>query len=856
VSDKGKKSESDVGAGAGVYCVGYAHLDPVYMWRWQEGVAEGRATLRAAVNLLREHPGAKFMTTTAWLFRQVAAVDPELIAEVRELVRAGRWDLAGGMWVEADVNVPGGESLVRQVLLGQRTFLELFGVRAGAGANPDSFGHCEGLPQILRRAGMDGYVFMRPFRPDRPIPGGAFLWEGPDGSRVRACRLPTYGSGPEGLGPAFARAEQKLKDGESPVLLFYGVGNHGGGPTRENIRAVEAYAADHPEHGVRFSGLAEFFAAAGESELPVRDGGLLHWGRGCYSNRSEMKALCRQAEIALTNAERLGACVETLCGRRVDPGRLREGWERLLFNQFHDIISGTSIRESARDDRDAFGLALTVAEEEYDAARGVLASMADTGGDRPEVHTYSGPDRHLEYAGGVPLVLVNHQCWDYSGPVEVELHDWRGEPAACVDPEGGECPVQIGPGSGYPGSLLRRQLATFNARIPAGGFAVYTVHRRTAQEPREPVGAGGAALENDLVKVSLDPGSGCIDGIEDRAGELRLDFSGRGNDLVVMADASDTWGINADGRDAGGFSEQSGRFTLRAIHVQEQGPVRATLRISREFDASRAEQFVTLFAGSPVVRVRTRLFWNEPKCVLKASFPVALAGAGVWAEIPAGASDRGTAGGEWPCQRWVDVGGELEGRSCGLALVNDSKQAYDFEGGCLRLTLVRSPNWAFMYNNQELPDRHYRVQDLGYHEFTYWLRLHPGDWREAHVPQLAETLNNPPAVLPEHCHSGKLGRSGAMLRSSAPNVTVGALKRSEDGRRWILRTFETEGREADVTVNWEAAGMSVDFRTGPFEIRTFALDSASGGIVETDLVEEPLGGGEGVRVLPGEGSHR
>lgn len=823
--------------------VGYAHLDPVYMWRWQEGVAEGRATLRSAVNLLKECSQATFVTSTPWLFKQIAAIDPGLIEEVRGLVAEGRWELIGGMWVEADVNVPCTESLVRQVLLGQLAFRDILGVQAVSGANPDSFGHAEGLPQILRKAGIESYVFMRPFEPERPIPNEVFEWEGVDGTRVLAYHLRNYGSDPDEMVHKLKQVESDLAEDREPVLAFYGVGNHGGGPTRRNIQAIDAFGAEHPEYDIGHASVADYMKeAVGECQtLPRYDTGLLHWGRGCYSTRAELKALCRHSAIALTNAEKLGASVAVLTGQEFEGSRLRDGWEHLLFNQFHDILAGTSIQESERDDRDAFGLSLTVAEEHFDQARQILASMAETGADASQTYAYTDAPagRHLEYAGGLPVVLVNSLPWEFEGPIEMEVHDWRDVPATCVDPEGDEAPVQIGPGYGYPGAKLRRQLATFNARIPAGGFAVYTLHGRETQPREATLKVGADVLENGEVAVSLDGSNGSMKSIQDRRSGLTLDFAGEGNDLLVMRDDTDTWGIQKDTVSARKYNDMIGRFELNGIHKQSDGPVSATVRISRSFRQSVAEQYITLTEGSPLIRVRTRLIWNEPKCVLKASFPVPFTDPNLWTEIPAGAANRKDADGEWPCQKWFDVSGQLDGRSCGLAVVNDSKFACDLEQGRARLTLLRSPNWAYMYNNEEAPGRHYKVQDIGYHEFTYWLWFHAGDWREAHLPKVAEALNNPPTAVPEHCHSGRMGKASALLRSSAPNVTVSALKRSEDGTRWILRTHETEGRRTKVAIEWKAANVEWDFETAPYELRTFAID-ANGGIEEVDLLEEHL----------------
>ena len=272
-----------------LHMIGNAHIDPVWLWRWQEGFQEVKATFRSALDRMQEYDDFIFVASSAAFYAWVEQNDPPMFAEIRQRVAEGRWEMVGGWWIEPDCNIPGGESFVRQALYGQRYFQEKFGVTARVGYNVDSFGHHGMLPQILKKSGLDFYVFMRPSPHEKDLPGHLFWWEADDGSRVLTFRiLDAYCTWEWELEPHIRRCAKALA--ESPLddlMCFYGVGNHGGGPTKENIETIRRLQAEDELPTLLFSTPERFFESVSRPKPPPEAGVGSRlgqaWGAACRS---------------------------------------------------------------------------------------------------------------------------------------------------------------------------------------------------------------------------------------------------------------------------------------------------------------------------------------------------------------------------------------------------------------------------------------------------------------------------------------------------------------------------------------------------------------------------------------------
>ena len=357
-----------------IHLIPNAHLDPVWLWDWREGLNEGWQTCRTVLDLMDEFPELTFIRGESAVYQHIEQYDPATFRRIAKQVRAGRWDIVGGTVIQPDTNLPATETFLRHFSLGQRYFLTKFRKRVRVAWAADSFGHSAGLPNILTAAGIEGIAFTRTGQviPAKP----AFWWESPTGARVLAYRPPVgwYGCERDELPKRFDQvvAEAGKCDLQN-FGLFLGLGNHGGGPTRRQVLEVREWTKAHPEVRVVYSGLHRLFDAirAEQKELPVHRGELNFTLRGCYSSVAKLKFAYRKAEALVNRAERAVA----LTGVKQN---LREAVDAVLFNSFHDILPGSSIERGFDDQLAQLGGALHQAQRAELAALNALAQRVDT----------------------------------------------------------------------------------------------------------------------------------------------------------------------------------------------------------------------------------------------------------------------------------------------------------------------------------------------------------------------------------------------------------------------------------------------------------------------------------------------
>ncbi|HEU4325916.1 MAG TPA: glycoside hydrolase family 38 C-terminal domain-containing protein [Roseiflexaceae bacterium] len=825
-----------------LHMIGNAHLDPVWLWTWQEGFQEAKATFRSALDRMRESEDFVFTSSSAALYEWVERNDPAMFAEIRARVAEGRWRIVGGWWIQPDCNLPCGESFARQGLYGQRYFRSRFGVTARVGYNVDSFGHHAMLPQILRLSGMDSYVFTRPEPHEKGLPGRLFWWESDDGARVLAFRIPfEYATWGQDLERYVRRCVGEFRSPLNELMCFYGVGNHGGGPTRENIASIRRMAADPDLPTLRFSAPDQFFDAvrAGTPALPVVHDELQHHAAGCYAAHSGVKRWNRRAEQALLAAERFAAIAELLCDLPY-PRDFDRAWKNVLFNQFHDILAGTSLEAAYEDARDQYGEALSIAGRALNDALQAISWRIDI----------------PEQPGARPLVVFNPHAWPCRVPVELDFG--RLSPGdRLVDETGAPVPHQaIRPGaviSGWRSRLL------FLADLPPLGYRVYRVlppetiraapedtsyTNGTALQGREAAEAApdhscsswavsDTVLENEWLRLELDVTTGGI-GLRDKRCGVDV-FCGPAALPVVIDDPSDTWGHGVYQ-----FQDVVGTFAPIKARLAESGPVRAMLRVESAYGDSRMTQEFLLYREQARVDVRVTLDWRERRQALKLRFPVNLNFVRATYEIPFGHIERAACGQEEPGQSWVDLSGVARGAELpyGLSLLNDSKYSFDVRGRELSLTVLRSPVYAHHDPTQPSPDEPYSVIDQGRQSFCYALLPHQGGWEVAGTPRRAAELNQPALALAESFHAGPLPQRAAYLAVDCDNIAVSAFKRAEEGDDLILRCYETHKTAARARICLPLLGRRIEADFRPCEIKTFRIprDPALP-VVETDLIE-------------------
>ena len=804
-----------------LHMIGNAHIDPVWLWRWQEGYHEVLASFRSALDRLEEYDDFVFVSSSAAFYEWVEKSDPEMFEEIRTRVAEGRWEIVGGWWIQPDCNIPGGESFVRQALYAQRYFARKFGVTARVGYNVDSFGHHGMLPQLLKKSGLDYYVFMRPSPHEKGLPGRLFWWESDDGSRVLTYRIPfEYGTWGKDLEKHVLRCAAELREQVSELMCFYGVGNHGGGPTRENIESIISLAQRDDLPTLEFGSPNRYFAAMEERQLPlpVVHTELQHHASGCYAAHSGVKRWNRRAENLLLTAEKLSALAAQVTGHRTEE-ELGRAWKGVLFNQFHDILAGTSIEEAYDDARDLYGEAMSIGSRALNEAMQALAWNID-----------------IPHQEGVrPLVVFNAHGWPVDGPVELEISRLR-EGEVLVDENGDRVAMQTAQSAA---TAQGRQKLVLRTELPALGYRTLRLvqEREAPALPAGLVGASDTLLENERFRLEFDGESGWLTSLFDKEAATEV-LSGPACRPVVIDDPSDTWGHNVFS-----FTNAVGEFRAESLRLIENGPVRGVIRIVSRYGDSRLIQEVALYPGRAAIDVNATVDWHEPHKMLKLRFPTNLQFMRATFEIPYGHIERFANEEEKPGQSWVDLSGTARdsGDLYGLSILNDSKYSFDVNIRDIGLTVLRNPVYAHHIPAQVEEGGHYSYTDGGVQRFRYTLLPHRGGWAEAGTVRRAAELNSGPLPLLATFHPGPLPQHASYLSVDRNNIDVSVLKRAEEGDGTILRAFETSGNRTRATIRLPAWQRTITAEFGPCEIKTFRVPhDPNAAVVETDLIERPL----------------
>ncbi|HEX6293472.1 MAG TPA: glycoside hydrolase family 38 C-terminal domain-containing protein [Herpetosiphonaceae bacterium] len=800
-----------------LHMIGNAHLDPVWLWQWQEGFQETKATFRSALDRMRESDDFVFTSSSAAIYEWVEHNDPQMFAEIRQRIAEGRWQIVGGWWVQADCNLPCGESFARQALYGQRYFKAKFGVTASVGYNVDSFGHHGMLPQILKQSGMDAYVFLRPSPNEKGLPGRLFWWESDDGSRVLTFRIPyEYGTWGKDLDKYVRRCIAELKDPLRDIMCFYGVGNHGGGPTTENLQSIRRLNESLGFARLVFSTPDQFFSAVAMQDLPlpVVHDDLQHHASGCYAAHSGVKRWNRQAENHLLLAEKYASLADWLTGQPypVDFGR---AWKNVLFNQFHDILAGTSIEAAYDDARNLYGEAMSIAGR---ALNDAIQSIAWRIKIDPE-------------AGMKPIVVFNPHAWASTVNVELEFGRLK-ETEVLLDDTDRQVPVQVVQSAA---AARGRNRLSFIADLPPLGYRVYRVAARPNTIEGTPLRATDCSLENDRFRLEFDPQTGWIGSLYDKHRQLNV-FIGPAARPVVIEDRSDTWS-----HDVLAFDTAIGDFTARSVRLVEHGAVKSVVRVTSEYGASRLVQDFTMYRELEQIDVHVTVDWREEFKMLKLKFPMNLNFIRATYEIPYGHIERPVNGEEEPGQSWIDVSGESRDvdELYGLSLLNDGKYSFDVRNKELSLTVLRSPIYAHHDPFVPQPDGQYSFIDQGIQRFSYTLLPHSGSWEQAGTIKRAAELNQRPIALIETYHEhGTLPQCDSYLAVEQGSVVVSALKQAEESDDLIVRCYETHKAQTDATIRLPKWNRTISATFGPCEIKTFRVPKDPAlPIVETNLLE-------------------
>jgi alpha-mannosidase len=792
--------------GTSVRLTGNSHIDAAWLWPWTETVDVVRRTCSTALQLMDEYPRYTFTQSAAAYSEWMAQKYPAMYQEILDRVKQGRWELVGGMWVEPDLNMPDGESLVRQLLVGKRYFKEKFGVDVRIGWNPDSFGYNWQLPQIYKKSGIDYFVTQKmAWNDTNKLPMKLFWWQSPDGSRVLSYFPHDYANEIDPVQIAADIATSRDRNpGVTEMMHLFGVGDHGGGPTRAMLDSGDRWTEPQVVFPKAFFGVAQGFfsdvegrldtehspvwnyksmptadtkfppAAEGKISLPIWNDELyFEYHRGVFTSQANHKRNMRESEEEMLNAEKYSS-LAWLSGAGYPATQLTEAWKKVLFNQFHDLAAGSGI-----------GVIYQDAQEDYDMVRWASAEVTSNALKTlaNEVSTTSAS------GGGVPVLVFNPLAWERTDLVTADVQM----------PEAEKSGISVLDEHGKP--LLFQALSsdaethTYHLLIqakdmPSLGYEVLHV-MPGSNDARTDLHARGLTLENALLRVTVDAQTGCITSLYHKQSKFEsIAAGGCGNELVAFKDMPkdyEAWNIDPD------FEKQFTKLDKAdSVQLIERGPLRAAVRIKRTWQQSTFVQDIALYAGLDRVDVASDIDWHETHVLLKAAFPLAAASGNATYEIPYGSIERPTtrnnsweaAKFEVPALRWADLG---DGNH-GFSLINESKYGYDAKGNVLRISLLRSPTW---------PDPE---ADRGHHRFSYALYPHVGDWKHALTVRHGYDFNYKLEAMQVQAHDGKWPVRRSLITIEPENVVLTAVKKAEDSDALILRFYEWAGKSSEVRI--------------------------------------------------------
>lgn len=834
-------------ARAKAYLVSDAHLDTQWNWDIQTTIKEYVwNTINQNLGLLDRYPNYIFNFEGGVKYSWMKEYYPREFERMKKHIADGRWHISGASWDATDAIVPSTESFIRNIMLGQEFYRNEFGVESTDIFLPDCFGFGWTLPTVANHCGLIGFSSQKlgwrqlPFHGDSRYPYTIGLWRGVDGATIMMTHGFNYGQRwqIEDLSRSEALAKRAAESPLNMVYHYYGTGDIGGSPTITSVDAVErSINGDGPVEVISATSdmlFKEFLPYSEHPELPLYDGELLMdvHGTGCYTSQAAMKLYNRQNEQLGDAAERAAVGAEMIGAMEYPSQKLTAAWQRFIFHQFHDDLTGTSIPRAYEFSWNDELLSLKDFAGTLTHSVGAVADRMDT------------------RAKGVPVVLYNALGHKAADIVEISVPARRMPGNAAVYNERGErVASQLLSFDGEKASLL------VEAEVPANGYAVYDV--RLSGSGKEQAGKSTDVVENSLYRIALDA-NGDITSLFDKANSRELVKQGKAIRLALFTEnesfAWPAWEIIKKTVDAEPVSITEGV----EMAMVEDGPLRKTLRVTKTHGDSRFTQYIRLHEGALAGRIDfyNEVDWRSTNALLKAEFPLALDNEKATYDLGIGSVQRGNNvpnAYEVYAQQWADLTDSSD--SYGVTVMNDCKYGWDKpDNNTLRLTLLHTPktNGGYAYQDH---------QDMGHHTFTYSLVPHAGAFDKAPACKDAELLNQRVKAFVTAPHNGALGRSFSIASIDNPSLSIKALKKAESSDEYVVRVYETGGKSvqngritfaADIAQACEADGTekriadadysadALSFSIKPNGVKTFKVKLNGKPLEEGEHLQLPL----------------
>ncbi|MEH7095778.1 alpha-mannosidase [Neobacillus vireti] len=805
-----------------VTALGHSHIDMAWLWRLVHSREKASRTFSTVLHLMRQYPEYRYLHTSPQLYKYLKEDYPEIFAKVKEKITSGEWEITGGMWIEPDTNIPNGESLIRQILFGKRFMKEEFGVDTKVVWLPDVFGYSWALPQIMKKCGIETFMTTKiSWNQYNRFPFDTFQWRGIDGTEILTHFITTPEVGARSytyngmVEPASVKGiwdAYQQKEVNDELLLAFGWGDGGGGPTKDMIESARAMKNLPGLPRVQMDKSEAYFERVRErvkdKALPVWDGELyLEYHRGTYTSQAALKRANRQVEITYHNAEWLSTLSDYFTGEQNYPHEiLNEGWEMLLLNQFHDILPGSSIRQVNEDARDDYRKVKRIAESVLNEAKSSIEQNIKTEHDSIVVH--------------------NSLSYERDGLIELPVSAALTESTTIVDEEGNKLPSQLIQDGHHKKVLIQAK------NIPALGYKTFKLSNRSLENRGLVIKKD--YLENDYYQIRLNDRGQIISLFDKRLEREVIAQGARGNVLQTFEDKP----MNFDAWDIDLYYQEKMREIdqLAEVNIHEVGPVRGSLKLTWKFYDSTITQYLTIYKHSPRIDFRTQVDWNEKQTLVKVAFPVNVRSTKATYDIQFGNIERPTHWNtSWDHARFEVVGHkwvDLSEGNFGVSLLNDCKYGHDIKDNVIRLTLLKS---------SVSPDE---TADRGIHEFTYSLVPHKGDWREGNIVKEAYHLNVPLMAAELSANpKGNLPPAYQFAEIDRDHVLLETVKKAEDNDSIVFRFYEYKQFSNKTNISFakpikkavecnlieeevnpaDYQDKTLSFAISPYEIKTFKV---------------------------------
>lgn len=857
-----------------IHLVCNAHLDPVWLWHWEDGLTEALSTFRVAADFCEQHRGFVFNHNEALLYRWVEEFEPALFKRIRKLVRQGRWHIAGGTYLQPDVNNTSGESHIRHYLVGRRYFTKKFGLYPETAYNFDPFGHAEGLPHILQGCGMAHYIFCRPDYGTYDLPLGAFRWQDRSGAQVIARRSDDHYLTNGRIVEQLDRFLVHYAD-EPETMILWGIGNHGGGPSQDEYAKLKRYIAEHPDCKWIESTTDRFFRnrlSHGDA-LPAVSGEIENSFPGCYTSMSRVKRAHRGSESLMASSERLAALAWWWGCASYPSKDLEVAWKDILFAEFHDILPGSGTPTVERDSLQLLAHAQEILRRQQ--ARSLLSVLSQDASAK---------------GGEVPVFVANPHGFPAEAQVEFELN-LDDNASAIRHPEihlslnGRPVPCQrLQAEASCAGNWRVRLAAHINLRP-------WEIHRldesfvndRPQTDRLPKVNRTNLEFRNRHFHLRINPRTGLVDHLALPGGKTSLLRKGA-LAPVCFRDLDHSWTCGDPdklkdhrvGTLAPGWDRPSDRFRLatrketaalsppaqdkwqnrkataaRPIRITEHGPLRTVVEALLVCGPSAVVRQYHIGHSDGSFEIRDRVLNNHRDTMLKLMLPLNLKIENSISEALYSAVVRKPSGchEDRTNQRWVAVRGKQQNRPVYLAVLNTGSGAHSLTQDELALNVLRAPAYSSFNlnpNDEKLNNRFIPRQDQGEHELRF--AFHIGRrFNETEISRAAALLNVPPVWQVYYPQPVKADpkRRASLTDTVVVNdnsVQIVALKKSEDGDDLIVRLQNTASRTRNIQVRVKPYRQAIRTAIDKYGLLTLAIRKGSGKLQwrRVNLVEQEI----------------